>query len=66
MKIENMLQRLSVSPSYLNLLALTLSLRKSLSYRNQSINLLYKAMDSFPYDKDLRYERVKRDVKETF
>ena len=37
---------------------LTLSRRRSLSYRNQSINLLRKSMDWFLYDKGLRHERV--------
>ena len=40
---------------------LTLSRRRSLSYRNKSINLLYKSMDWFLYDSDLRDERVKPD-----
>ena len=38
---------------------LTLSWRRSLSYRNQSIDLLCKSMDWFLYDNDLRHERVK-------
>ena len=38
---------------------LTLSRRSPLSYRNQSIDLLYKSMDWFLYDNDLRLERVK-------
>ena len=38
---------------------LTLSWRRTLSYRNQSIYLLYKLMDWFLYDRDLRHERVK-------
>ena len=37
----------------------TLSWRRSLSYRNQSIGLLCKSMDWFMYDLDLRHERVK-------
>ena len=37
---------------------LTLSWRRSLSYRNQSIDLLCKSMDWFLYDNGLRYERV--------
>ena len=32
---------------------------KSLSYRNQSIDLFSKSMDWFLYDRDLRHERVK-------
>ena len=31
----------------------------SLSYRNQSIDLLYKLMDWFLYGRDLRHKRVK-------
>ena len=38
---------------------LTLSWRRSLSCRNQSIDLESKSMDWFPYDRDLRQERVK-------
>ena len=38
---------------------LTLSWRRPLSYRNQSIDLLRKSMDKFPYDNGLRHERVK-------
>ena len=37
---------------------LTLSWRRPLSYRNQSIDLLCKAMDWFLYDNGLRHERV--------
>ena len=39
---------------------LALSWRKSLSYRNQSIDLLCKSMDWFLYNRDLRHERFKR------
>ena len=39
--------------------ALTLSWRRSLSYRNQSIHLLCKSMDWFLYDRDLCHEIVK-------
>ena len=39
---------------------LILSWQRSLSYRNQSINLLWKSMDWFLYDKDLRHERFKK------
>ena len=38
---------------------LTLWWRRPLSYKNQSIGLLYKSMDRFLYDKSLRHERVK-------
>ena len=39
---------------------LTLSWRRPLSYRNQSIDLLCKSMDWFLYDNGLRHERVNR------
>ena len=39
-------------------LPLTLSWRRPLSYRNQSIDLLYKSVDWFLYDNSLRHERV--------
>ena len=38
--------------------ALTLSWRRPLPYRNQSINLLRKSMDWFLHDNGLRHERV--------
>ena len=38
---------------------LTLSWRRSLSYRNQSIHLLCKSMNWFLYDRGLHHERVK-------
>ena len=34
-------------------------IRRSLSYRSQSIYMHSKSVDSFSYDKDLRQERVK-------
>ena len=37
---------------------LTLSWRRPLSCRNQSIDLLGKSMDWFLFDNDLRHERV--------
>ena len=37
---------------------LTLSWRRPLSYRNQSIDLPSKSMEWFLYDNDLRHERV--------
>ena len=40
-------------------LPLTLSWRRSLSYRNHSIDLLCKSMDWFLYDRNLCHERVK-------
>ena len=39
--------------------SLTLSWRRPISYRNQSIDLLHKSMDWFLYDIGLRLERVK-------
>ena len=39
---------------------LTISRRRPLSYRNQSINLLRKSIDWFLYDNGLRLERVKK------
>ena len=41
------------------LIKLTLSWRRAISYRNQSIDLLHKSMDWFLYDIGLRHERVK-------
>ena len=38
---------------------LTLTRRRPISYRNQSIDLLRKSMDWFLYDNGLRHERVK-------
>ena len=38
---------------------LTLSRRRPLSYRNQSINLQNRSMDWFLYDNGLRHESVK-------
>ena len=45
--------------------SLTLSWRRSLSYRNQSIDLLCKSMGWFLYDRDICHERVitkERDI----
>ena len=39
--------------------SLTISWRRSLSYKNQSIDLVSKSMDLFLYDRNLRHERVK-------
>ena len=38
---------------------LTLSRRRSLSYKNQSIDLQSKSVDWFLYGRDLRHERAK-------
>ena len=35
---------------------------KSLSYRNQSIDLQSKSMDWFLFDRDLHHERVKKHI----
>ena len=43
---------------FLNHISLTLSWRKPISYRNQSIDLLRKSVDWFLYDIGLRHERV--------
>ena len=40
-------------------LSLTLSRRRPLSYRNQSIDLLCKSLDWFLHNNGLRHERVK-------
>ena len=40
----------------------TLSWRRSLSYRTQSIDLQNKSMDWFLYDRDLRHEKIKRQL----
>ena len=39
---------------------------ESLSYRNQTIDLLYKSIDWFLYERDFRHERVKLDFEKTF
>ena len=44
------------------LLTLTLSRRRLLSYRNQSIDLLRKSMDWFLYDNGFLLERVNRQL----
>ena len=48
------------------LLNLTLSWRRSLSYRTQSIDLFWKSMDWLLYDRDLRHERVKTLLRTVF
>ena len=42
--------------------ALTLARWRSLSYRNQSIDLLRKSVDWFLHDRDLRHERVSNSL----
>ena len=62
--IVTMYNKIWVSVTYLIKISLinplTLSRRRTLSYRNQSIDLLRKSMDWFLYDNGLRHERVKR------
>ena len=41
------------------LITLIFSWQRSLSYRNQSIDLCRKSMDWFLYDRDLRHQRAK-------
>ena len=45
-------------PDSIVIFRLTPSWGMFLSYRNQSIDLQSKSMDWFPYDIDLRHERV--------
>ena len=47
-------------------LALTLTRRRTLSYRKQFIDLQCKSMDWFLYDKDIRHARVKYTGKSSF
>ena len=63
--LENSQKILKYAPNIVyiilcNLLSLTLSWRRPLSYRNQSIDLLCKSMDWFLYDNGLCHERVNR------
>ena len=59
----SVLQRFVTSPGKLltlkNVWFLKLSWQRSASYRNQSIDLLWKSVDWFRYDRDLCHERVK-------
>ena len=50
-----------ISRSSLNNISLTLSWRRPMSYRNQSIDLRNTYMDWFLYDIGLRHERVKEE-----
>ena len=45
---------------------LSLSGRRSLSYRNQSIDLHSKSIDWFLYGRDLRHERIKLSTEMIF
>ena len=51
-----------VNDSVWLLLLLTLSWRRPLSYKNQSIDLFCKSMDWFLYDNGLRHDRAKLTV----
>ena len=53
------IERLSLGSGYNMLNDLTLSWRRSISYKNQSIDLQSKSMDWFVYERDLRHEIVK-------
>ena len=48
--------KLFITPERREWVSFTLSWRRSLSYRNQSINFLCKSFDWFLYDRDLRHE----------
>ena len=58
-KISVLLQHVYSFFIYQGISLLTLSWRRPLSYRNQSIDLLRKSMNWFLYDNGLRHERVK-------
>ena len=53
-------------PSHSLKKSITLSWRRPLSYRNQSIDFGSKSVDWFLYDSGLRHERVKEIGKELF
>ena len=55
---KDMLMRKLVIYEFWVILYLTLSWRRPLSYRNQTIDLLHKSVDWFRYDNGLRHERV--------
>ena len=46
------------SKASIEIFYLTLSWRRSLSYRSQPNDLLYKPVDWFLYDRDLRHQRI--------
>ena len=52
---------LKISSKIWKKIILTLSWRRLLSYRKQSIDLLCESMDWFLYDNGLRRERVKKE-----
>ena len=51
----------NLSSNYVLRFCLTLSYRRSLSYRNQSIDLFCKSMDWFLYDWDIHHGIVKKE-----
>ena len=59
-------QHVKVSLTILWGWCLTLSRRRPISYRNQSIDLLCKSVDWFLYNIGLRRERVKGSIKPSF
>ena len=60
MSVYPCLSFLKIKPNpFLNVAYLTLSWRRSLSYKNQPIDLQSKSMDWFLHDMDLCHERVK-------
>ena len=61
MKLSKNVWMIVLSVTVLMVQGLTLSWRRSKSYRNQSIDFQSKPIDWFLYDRDLRHERV--DVK---
>ena len=58
-KKKNKTRHVILEKSILDIVHLTLSWRRPLSYRNQSIDFLCKSMDWFLYDNVLRHERGK-------
>ena len=61
--IFNVLRFFEVLQRFFLKFLLTLSWRRPLSYRNQSIDLLWRSMDRFLYYNGLRHERVKMGKK---
>ena len=63
---ESWKQNVFYHPSrYLTSKILTLLWWRSLSYRIHSIDLLWKSMEWFPYDRELRHEKVKAFITST-
>ena len=57
-KMVSILINIIQHEQYFLIILLTLSWRRPLSFRNQSIHLLRKSMEWFLYDNGLRHERV--------